>query len=36
MLKEMKKGEAYLDTYIEINQIYNVLVHTGLMQKADS
>ncbi|AEV68767.1 Cas10/Cmr2 second palm domain-containing protein [Acetivibrio clariflavus] len=25
MLKEMKKGEAYLDTYIEINQIYNVL-----------
>jgi len=25
MLKEMKKGETYLDTYIEINQIYNVL-----------
>jgi len=25
MLKEMKKGEVHLDTYIEINQIYNVL-----------
>lgn len=25
MLKEMKKGEAHLDTYIEINQIYTAL-----------
>ncbi|HHV29770.1 MAG TPA: hypothetical protein GXX73_09300 [Clostridium sp.] len=25
MLKAMKKGETHLDTYIEINQIYNVL-----------
>jgi len=25
MLREMKKGEVHLDTYIEINQIYSVL-----------